>query len=302
MFVTIKFATNMFAFRSSLGYPGGMAGNKRGERSGRDWEGSAPPDPARLRAEFRMEIERLKEEFKDDWQRALAEGLAGLGDDRGSERRGRGRRNAREPLSRELIVDTAMALMERHGLDKVTMRKIAMSLDTGPASIYVYVRSMAELHGHMLDRILVDIDLDGGDGSWKERVARIIDDYVGLLLDNPDLARSALAARPSGHHFLALVERLLALMDEGGVGIGQRAWGVDLILLWATAGAAEHAERAGDDVPVSEWEALRTAISNSGDYPHIAEIGLDLVGGTPEERGRWAIDALLTGIAGTPRE
>ena len=278
-----------------------MADKRRG-RSDPEWEGSIPPDPARLRAEFRMEINRLKDEFKDEWQRALAEGLAGVQNAHVDERRGRGRGRSREPLSRDLIVDTAMAIMGRDGIDKVTMRRIAMKLDTGPASIYVYVRSMAELHGHMLDRILEGLDLDVEDGTWRERIAGILDRYVELLMDNPDLASSALTARPSGRNFLALVERLLALMEEGGVDIGQRSWGVDLLLLWATAGAAENAGREREDAPDSEWDALRTAMTNSDDYPHIAEIGLDIVGGTPVERGRWAIDALLTGIAGTPRD
>jgi len=274
------------------------------KRRGRDdeWEGSARPDPERLRAEFRMEINRLKDEFKDEWQRALAEGLEGMRDASVRERPGRGRRYTRDPLSRDLIVDTAMRIMEKDGIDKVTMRRLAMKLDTGPASIYVYVRSMAELHGHMLDRILEGLDLDADGGTWRERIADILDRYVELLMDNPDLASSALTARPSGKNFLALVERLLALMDEGGVPVGQRSWGVDLLLLWATAGAAEHAGRNSEDAPDSDWEALRTAMTNSGDYPHIAEIGLDLVGGTGAERSRWAIEALLTGIAGTSRD
>jgi hypothetical protein len=110
-----------------------------------------------------------------------------------------------------------------------------------------------------------------------------------------------MAARPSGHNYLALVERLLALMAEGGVPDAQRSWGVDLLLLWATAGAVEDAAREESGVRASEWDALRTAIANGETYPNVTAIGLDLVGGTPEQRRRWAIDALLTGIAGTPR-
>jgi AcrR family transcriptional regulator len=194
-----------------------------------------------------------------------------------------------------------MELMGKHGLDGVTMRRIAMKLETGPASIYVHVRSMAELHGHMLDRTLADLDLEDTEGGWRERIARLLDRYVGLLDAHPELAISAMAARPSGHNYLALVERLLALMAEGGVPDGQRSWGVDLLLLWATAGAVENAEREESSVRASEWDALRIAIANGDTYPHITAIGLDLVAGTPEQRGRWAIDALLTGIAGTPR-
>jgi Tetracyclin repressor-like, C-terminal domain len=59
-------------------------------------------------------------------------------------------------------------------------------------------------------------------------------------MDHPEFARPALAARPTGHHSLAVVERLLALLHEGGIPPGQAAWGLDL-LLWVTARAAEHA-------------------------------------------------------------
>jgi len=260
-----------------------------------------PFDPADLRAELRRETQLLRDEFKEEWRRAVAEGLAGMRDERAADLRGRGRRSGREPLSRDRVVDTAMDLMDKHGLDGVTMRRIAMKLETGPASIYVHVRSMAELHGHMLDRILAGLDLEDTKGSWRERIARLLDRYVALLDAHPELAISAMAARPSGHNYLALVERLLALMAEGGVPDGQRSWGVDLLLLWATAGAVENAERAEVGGLPSDWDALRTAMANGETYPNITKIGIDLVGGTPAQRDRWAIDALLTGIAGTPR-
>ena len=52
-----------------------------------------------------------------------------------------------------------MKIMNTKGLDKVTMRSIAHELNTGPASIYVHVRSVVQLHGFMLDHLLSTIDL-----------------------------------------------------------------------------------------------------------------------------------------------
>lgn len=220
---------------------------------------------------------------------------------RGGERRGR---RGREPLSRELILDVAMRQMKSNGLDKLTMRSIALELDTGPASLYVHVRSTAELHGLMLDRILAGLDLEGKGGTWRERIASILGQYYELLMDHPEFARSALAVRPRGHHSLAVVERLLALLDEGGIPAGQAAWGLDLLLLWVTAGAAEHAADGAaptDQTDVPGWDMLRMGFSTPDAYPHVARIGLDLVSGTGEQRSQWAIEALLTGIAGTER-
>lgn len=256
---------------------------------------------AQFKRELREEALRLRDEFFGEWQQALADqGSAKRGGARGGQPRG-GRRG-REPLTRERIVDAAMKIMEKDGLDKVNMRKIAWELDTGPASIYGHVRSMAELHGLLLDRLLANLELEDDTSDWREALAGVVARYVRLLIENPELARSAVAARPSGHHYLALVERLLSLMDEGGIDMARAAWGVDLILAWATASAAEHAESAETGPQETEWEALRTAVSHADRYPHVAALGLDLVGGTGEQRAQWTLNALINGIAATPRD
>jgi AcrR family transcriptional regulator len=217
---------------------------------------------------------------------------------RGGERR---TRRGREPLSRELIVDVAMKQMKSKGLERLTMRSIAVELDTGPASLYVHVRNTAELHGLLLDRILAGIDLDGAGGTWRERIAAILRQYFAVLMDHPEFARSALCVKPSGRHSLAVLERLLALMAEGGVPPRQAAWGVDLLLLWATAGATEHSGGSPEQPDEAQWGMLRMGMATPEAYPQIAALGLDLVSGTGEQRSKWAIEALLTGIAGTER-
>ena len=266
-----------------------------------------PNEAKRLKKELRDEAMRLRDEFTSEWQRQMAEQMEEMRGQRGPARGPRrgAPRGGREPLSRERIVDQAMKIMEDEGFDKVTMRKVAWGLDTGPASIYAHVQSMSELHGHMLNRMLASLELEDSEGTWRERVARLLDRYRLHLLANPGLARSAVTARPSGHHYLALVERLLALLDEGGVPMSQASWGVDLLLLWATSSAAEHAKDEDQEAAESregEWEALRTAVEHADRYPHISALGLDLVGGDGQSRSQWAIDALLAGIASTPRD
>jgi AcrR family transcriptional regulator len=54
-------------------------------------------------------------------------------------------RPAKELLSRTAIVDAALALVQRSGLESVTLRRVAERLDTGPASLYVYFSNRDEL-------------------------------------------------------------------------------------------------------------------------------------------------------------
>ncbi|WP_228373674.1 TetR/AcrR family transcriptional regulator [Demequina soli] len=270
----------------------------------------AKQEMKRLREEMRADVSRMRDEMRQEWFEAAAERGLGPRGPRGGARGGhqgrsaqpgRARRGGRQALSREAIVESAAKIMDKDGLAAVTMRKVAWDLDTGPASLYVHVRNVAELHGLLLDRQLGELDLEAGEGGWQDRVIAVIEGFVGLLFAHPDLARSALTARPQGPHTLALVERLLALLAEGGVPVGQRAWGVDILLLWATATAAEHADQEAESAPDSATsQALIAAMTGTG-YPQIREVGLDLIAGSVEERSAWALRVLLNGIAATGR-
>lgn len=218
-----------------------------------------------------------------------------------SEPRSRRERPAKPALTRAGIVGAAVGVMRAEGLQKVTMRRLAQELDTGPASLYVYLSNTAELHAAILDELLGTLGPPVG-GGWRERIEQLLGGYTALLFEHPGLARSALVSRPSGEHYLNLIETLLALLDEGGVPAGQAAWGVDLLLQYATATAAEHSGRDESVVAQDDWDALTRALHgvDRRTHPQIAALSGHLISGTPEERLSWGFHALLNGVLGTP--
>jgi AcrR family transcriptional regulator len=199
-------------------------------------------------------------------------------------------------------VSTAVAVMRAEGLEKVTMRRLAQELDTGPASLYVYLANTAELHAAVLDELLGEVDLDPAGGEdWRERLVGVLRSYTRLLVEHPALARSALSARPSGEHYLRLLETLLALLDDGDVPPRQAAWGVDVLLQSATATAAEVATRRQSTDTEAEWDALTHALHEVSDetHPHLHALAGSLLAGTPEDRLSWCFHMLINGIAHT---
>ncbi|HET6737739.1 MAG TPA: TetR/AcrR family transcriptional regulator [Kribbella sp.] len=217
------------------------------------------------------------------------------------EPRSRRERPAKAPLTRRGIVATAVQVMRSEGMGRVTMRRLAKELDTGPASLYVYFRNTAVLHGAVLDDLLAAVDLApvGAAGDWRLRIEAVLASYMDVLFEYPSLAQSAVSARPAGENYLRLLEGLLALLDEGGVPADQAAWGVDILLQLATAAAAEH---AGGDDPEA-WSAARAALLavSPDTHPRIAALGEGLFDGSREERQSWGIRVLINGVLGTPR-
>ncbi|WP_181772398.1 TetR/AcrR family transcriptional regulator [Amycolatopsis pittospori] len=205
-------------------------------------------------------------------------------------------RPAKPALTRNGIVAAAVGILREEGLRKVTMRRLAQELDTGAASLYVYVRNTAELHAAILDELLGTIE-PSSEGDWREQLERLLTAYTAMLLEYPGLALSALVARPSGENYLDLVERLLELLAEGDVPAERRAWGVDVLLQHATATAAEHA----DEESPEEWDALARAVrdADAATHPQIAAHSADLLSGQPAQRLSWGLQVLITGVTHT---
>jgi AcrR family transcriptional regulator len=214
-------------------------------------------------------------------------------------------RPAKPALTRAGIVAAAVAVMRAEGLERTTMRRVAQELDTGAASLYVYVRNTAELYAAILDELLGGVDLSpaGAPGDWRARLSQILTSYSLVLFEYPSLARSALVMRPSGPRYLGLLEALLAVLHDGDVPPDRAAWGVDLLLLYATATAAEQGTREQSAGAQAEEDAAAAAVraAPAGTYPHIAALGAELLSGPGEDRFAWGFSVLINGVTGTPR-
>ena len=78
---------------------------------------------------------------------------------------------AKAPLTRDAIVEAALALLDADGLEGVSMRRVAQRLGTGPASLYQHVGGKDELLELVLDRVSAEVEIPapgvGADG-WQE--------------------------------------------------------------------------------------------------------------------------------------
>ena len=215
-------------------------------------------------------------------------------------------RPAKPALTRAGIVAAALRVMAAEGLDRVTMRRLAQELDTGAASLYVYVRNTAELHAAMLEELLGQIDLSPvtAGGDWRDRLAQVLTSYTAILFKHPGLAQSALVTRPNGPAYFGLVDGILALLAAGGIPGGRAAWAMDLLLHLATSTAAEQGTREHAIDAQDEDEALAAALRDApaGQFPHIAAIGAaELMSGAGPERLSWGFHVLINGVSQTPR-
>ena len=208
-------------------------------------------------------------------------------------------RPAKAPLSREVIVTTALEILERGGLSNLSLRRIAAVLDTGAASLYVYVEDLAALHALMLDEALATAKpAKTRNGSWRDRLKEFLLSYLHELLKRPGLAQLALSIISTGPNAMRIREQLFGLLKEGGVEDARAAWGVDLLTLYATTIAAEQDKRRAAGHGLG---GVRKALSAAAEVvlPLTSPLKETQLAGDSEAHLHWALDVILNGFERT---
>src|SRR5437899_1613030 len=71
----------------------------------------------------------------------------------------------RKPLSRERILDTALALVDEEGIEALSMRKLGQALGYEAMSLYNHVANKDDLLDGILDLVLAEMEPPDPDGG-----------------------------------------------------------------------------------------------------------------------------------------
>jgi AcrR family transcriptional regulator len=199
-----------------------------------------------------------------------------------------------------------MRILDAEGLDAVTMRRVAVELDTGPASLYAHVKDKHDLYGALVDRVLGEIPLPEPDpAQWQEQLKDLLRQTRAALGRHRDIARASLGSIPVGDSALPAVDRVVGIVLASGVTRQVAAWSVDILNLYVTATAFEEALEDAQSGSAAPDEALQAELATffselpAARFPHLVAMAGPLTSGDRDERFEFGLDLLVRGIAST---
>ena len=224
--------------------------------------------------------------------------------------RSRRDRPAKPALSRDAIVDAALAIVREEGIDALTMRHLAQALDTGPASLYVYIANRDELWELLFDAALATVTTEPTEPArWREQLHQLASRLVRMMaVEYPGMARLAMTHIPVGDNSLRVAESMLSLLKAGGVGDEAAAYAVDLIGSYTSAIAYEQSMYSAlyEDPEHEQREVARVGERFAGlspeRYPTMAALAERMTFGDGEERFALGLDVIVNGLLQTPTE
>ncbi|WP_017596711.1 TetR/AcrR family transcriptional regulator [Nocardiopsis potens] len=91
-------------------------------------------------------------------------------------------------LNRRGIRAAALALVDRDGLEGLSMRKLAQELEVQAASLYSHYRTKDELLADIANEIMADVDVSGfAGGDWRHGLVAWAHSYRAALAAHPNL-------------------------------------------------------------------------------------------------------------------
>ncbi|WP_198586886.1 TetR/AcrR family transcriptional regulator C-terminal domain-containing protein [Glycomyces xiaoerkulensis] len=130
---------------------------------------------------------------------------------------GHGGGDHRPGLTRQAVVEAALRLLDRVGLDALSTRRLAAEFGVKSSALYWHFRDKEELLGAMSATIQLAQDFSGpSEGeAWAEWLVRRGREHRRLLLAHRDGARLVTATSP-GPEVAAQVEGELAVLVKAG--------------------------------------------------------------------------------------
>jgi AcrR family transcriptional regulator len=217
-------------------------------------------------------------------------------DDGGSNRDGK--------ITRDVVLATALEIIDRDGADALSMRRLARALGRDPMILYRHAPNKAALLDGVAEIVLGRLKVDPADPDWAAQLRSVARDYRQLALAHPHVVpllvtrpfATPLGLRPQGT--LRPLEDVLTLLTRVGFSklhalhIYRALFGFlhghvldELQELIDNPDETDDLLRLGlYRLPIGEFPLIRSLASDLASYDGVAEL----------ERG---LDILLTGLA-----
>lgn len=155
------------------------------------------------------------------------------------------RERGQRALSRGQIVSEAVQLLDAHGLDALSMRKLGASLSAGATSLYRHVANKDELIELVVDEVYGELDLAPlQDASlWREDTAICARALRALILRHPWTASllGDMGMTHLGPNMMRLTDRMLAMFEQAGFPIEEADNAVRMLFAYVTGMATSEA-------------------------------------------------------------
>jgi AcrR family transcriptional regulator len=198
----------------------------------------------------------------------------------------------RAALSRERILTAALGLVDREGLDAISMRRVGEELGVEAMSLYNHVANKAAILDGIFETVLAELPAAKRASSWQAALGDRARALRAVLRAHPN-ALPLFATRPAvTPASIAHVEAVLDVLRKAGFGVEDALSTLQVLVAYVVGHTiASHAPRRADEDARPAYERL-----SEDAFPRVREAAGVLPGHDVEREFALGLDAMLAGL------
>ncbi|NTU71462.1 MAG: TetR family transcriptional regulator [Coriobacteriia bacterium] len=205
------------------------------------------------------------------------------------------------PLTREHIIQTALAIVDAEGLKALSMRRLGAELGVDPMAVYYHVPNKDALLDSIVEAVMGTIDLTADDPSVpaEERIVHAARAYRDAMLAHLNALPAVMSRGPRTPVAMRPVELLIGILRDAGLAPAQAMAGMNAIAATVRGTVAMVATEAVEPATPEDM-AHMADLFPADEFPHLREATMcpsDFIDADFE----FGVRALARGLLGSVR-
>ena len=202
----------------------------------------------------------------------------------------------RETLTRDRIIDAAVAYADANGIESLSMRKLGATLDVEAMSLYNHVANKDDIYDGMIDYVFASIPLPEPDGDWQNEIRRIGIAGMDAFTVHPWTVTLLMIRGNFGPAALRFTDRVIATLNDAGFSDedAHHAW---QMLSSHTMGYAFQQATNPGVFHHSESDVSLQLSSVAAEFPHVARLAPLLTQCEYGSEFAFGLDIIVDGLA-----
>jgi AcrR family transcriptional regulator len=209
-------------------------------------------------------------------------------------------------LSRERVLQAAVALADESGIEALSMRKLGEQLGVEAMSLYKHVANKDDLLDGMVDGVFAEIDLAPGERSWQAAMRRRAVSVRVVLKRHPWAVPLMQSRTNPGPSTLGHLDALIRILRGAGFSVVLTAHALSAVDAYVY-GFAMQEKALPFDTEERSTEVIEhiLAAMPADQWPHLVEFSREHVLKPGYDYGQefeWGLDLVLDGLERARRE
>ncbi|MBW2704626.1 MAG: TetR/AcrR family transcriptional regulator C-terminal domain-containing protein [Deltaproteobacteria bacterium] len=215
-----------------------------------------------------------------------------------SETKEKTKKRRRTPLSRDLILERALSLADKGGIEALSMRKLATALRVEAMSLYNHVKNKDDILDGLVELVVAEIDVPTASGDWREQMRGRAMSAHAILMKHPWATKLLMSRINIGPLMLRYVDATLGCLLAAGFdyALADHAWNtLDSYIYGFTLWRLSFPFEPDEYKDVAEEFMPQVPMQQ---YPHLAGLSLAVMQGRHDGQHdlSFGLELLLDGL------